>query len=626
MLYKLPQSPESITLDRVQGYTLRIDTSRRTTYRMFSTKSSEDDAQPPSKVSALSIVNDPKNRRGLQCLLRCMKKEARIVIPTFLALVASSGLISMFPAVIGNYINNFSATNVPSIFQGACFVFLSAVSSFLKTILSGFATTRMSRRMREDLYTSLLKKDISFFDTTSSGRLSSVVASDVAISAVIVDYLCQALRSSISFVFGICFSLKLAPITLIGHTMLPILVSLSLLFPLSRCVQRYTSLQMRCLSAIVSHAEERLYNIKTVKAFNAEKYEYGAFMDKVRNLFGAAITTSFYSASMNFVAVGAVGTLILFMANTSSTLVLDGTMMIGDVTSLLMYTVMVGGSIQSFTSSFSGIQKCVGAASSVASYIEDECDDSTRKKALLSKSPKIEFRNVSFAYPTRAESSVIKNMSFVLPTGSILVFFGESGCGKSSIIQLLLGFYKPTSGSILIDDVMLEDMDLQGLRSSCGWVEQQVTLFHDTIRKNVLYGQENDNVDLTDAYKMSGLSEVLNHLADGDETTTGQLGKSLSGGQRQRIALARMFARDPKIVLLDEASAALDMESEERLNKALLNFLRNRTTIIVSHRPSLLSLADYVMVMGSGTVYQFGTKQDVLQSPCAQLAKILSVK
>ncbi|KAK1938644.1 ABC transporter, ATP-binding domain containing protein [Babesia divergens] len=556
----------------------------------------------------------------------CMIKESPIVVPTFIALLASSALISMFPAVVGTYINNFSATNVPSIFQGACFVICSAFASFMKSTLSGFANTRIARRLREDLYISFLRKDISFFDTNTSGRLASILASDVAVSSVVIDYLCQALRASISFVSGIFFSLKLAPIALIGHTMMPIALSFGLIFPLSRCVQKHTSLQMKRLAALVSHTEERISNIKTVKAFNAEKYEHGAFMLKIHDLFVSAITSTLYTASMNFIAVGAVGSLILLMVNTSATLVLDGTMKIGDVTSLLMYSALVGGSIQSFTSSVAGIQRCVGAAASVASYIDDNAILPINKVPTILKAPSIEFNNICFTYPSRPDLQILDDVSFLLPAGSKLLIFGESGCGKSSIIQLLLGFYKPNSGSISIDGRSLNDIDIEELRYMSGWVEQQGTLFNDSIRNNVLYGLENEMVDLSGPYKQSGLLEIVKSMPEGDQTNVGQLGKALSGGQRQRVSVARMFARNPKLVLLDEASSALDMESERQLNNALIKFLHDKTAIVVSHRTSLLPMADYIMVMTSGKISQFGTKDEVLKAPCQQLITMLSVE
>ncbi|CDR96191.1 ABC transporter, ATP-binding domain containing protein, putative [Babesia bigemina] len=552
-----------------------------------------------------------------------MLKEWPFVVPTFVALLASSAFITVFPSVVGTYINSFSTESAPSMVQGSFFVMGAAIASFMKCLLSGLASLRMARRMREDLYASMLGRDVSFFDKNSSGKLSSVISTDTAVAAGIIDHLCQMVRASASFVVGTYFSLKLAPVSLMAQTMLPIVALMFIILPLSRCVQRQTAVQMRRLAALISHTEERFSHMKTVKAFNAEPIEQTVFAEKMRHLFTASVKAALYNASMNFVAVGAVGSLIILTVNKSASLILDGTMQIGDVTSLLMYTALVGGSLQSCTSSFAEIRKCIGAAVTLASHMDGNNVKTTSKHSLTSVPPEIEFKNVYFSYPLRPDCAILRNLSFVLPSGKTLVIFGESGCGKSSIIQVLLGLYAPNAGSVCIDGVPLSDINIKELRSLCGWVEQQGALFNETIRNNVLYGNVHETVDLQDSYKRSGLMEVLNSMPDGDKTMVGQMGKGLSGGQRQRVSIARTLARDPKLVLLDEVTSALDVESEQQLNRNLAEFLREKTAIVITHRPTLLSLADYVMVMHEGKVSQFGTKSDVVAAPCDQLSRLL---
>ncbi|GFE52642.1 ATP-dependent permease MDL2 [Babesia ovis] len=540
--------------------------------------------------------------------------------------MASSALISLFPTVVGRYINSFSAHDVPSMLEGGCFVMGAALASFIKTTLSGFAKLRMSRRIREDLFAALLKKDAGFFDTTSSGKLTSVLATDARVSAGIIDYLSQFVRSTISFTAGIYFSLKVAHISLIMHTMLPIAASLFIMVPLSRCVQRQMSIQMRRLATLISFSEEKISHIKTVKTFNAESFEMGVFGEKIHQLFKASIKGIFYGASMNFVAVGAVGSLILLMANTSATLVLNGTMKIGDVTSLLMYSALVGGSLQSLTSSFAEIQKCIGTTVNLAKYIDEEPGNNKLGvvELLPITPPTIEFNNVTFTYPSRPGCTILRNLSFLLPAGKTLVILGESGCGKSSILQLLLGLYTPDSGTITFNGKSIKNIDLHHLRTMTAWIEQQATLFDDTIRNNVLYGHSGKEDQLAAVYNQSGLINVMNELPNGDQTVVGQMGRALSGGQRQRISIARMLIRSPKLVLLDEVTSALDMESERQINKILMDHLRDKTAIIITHRTNLLFLADYIMVMNAGEVCQFGPKGEVLQNPCSQLSKIFA--
>eukprot|EP00371_Babesia_bovis_P000075 XP_001608722.1 ABC transporter, ATP-binding domain containing protein [Babesia bovis T2Bo] len=539
--------------------------------------------------------------------------------------MASSALISVFPTVVGKYINSFTVDDVPSMLQGTCFVFGAALASFFKSVLSGFARLRMSRRIREDLFASLLKKDSGLFDSTASGKLVTVIAADARMSAGVIDCLSQIVRASISFTAGIYFSLKIAHISMIIHTMLPIALSLSIMIPLSRLVQRQTSIQMRRLATLLSFCEEKMTNIKTVKTFNAEKTEITAFGDRIQELFRVSFKGIFYGATMNFVAVGAVGTLILLMANTSATLVLNGTMKIGDVTSLLMYSALVGSSLQSFTSSFADIHKCIGSAVNIARYIDiNDSVTTTGSERVPTTAPTVQFDKVTFTYPSRPGCVVLRDISFTLPSGKSMVVLGESGCGKSSILQLLLGLYTPDKGSILLDGRPMNKMDIQEVRQITAWIEQQATLFDDTIKNNVLYGQEGKDSGLPSVYDRSGLNALIKELPNGELTIVGQSGKALSGGQRQRISIARMLIRDPKLVLLDEITSALDMESERQINQILTEYLRDKTVILITHRPTLLSIADYIMVMSAGQICQLGTKDHVLNNPCPQLTNILA--
>ncbi|ORM42071.1 putative ATP-binding cassette [Babesia sp. Xinjiang] len=267
---------------RVQVCNRGVINTYTTVSRGFSTKTSENKESDNNEPSLEKPITSLQKRRGVLCLTRCMTREFPIVLPTFVALMASSALISLFPTVVGRYINSFSAQTVPSMLQGGCFILGAALASFIKTTLSGFAKLRMSRRIREDMFDSLLKKDASFFDLNSSGKLASILATDAKVAAGIIDHLSQIVRASISFTAGIYFSLKIAHISLIIHTVLPIAGSLFIMIPLSRCVQRQTSLQMRHLAALVSYTEERVSHIKTVKTSNAEKFEATVFADKVR--------------------------------------------------------------------------------------------------------------------------------------------------------------------------------------------------------------------------------------------------------------------------------------------------------------------------------------------------------
>jgi subfamily B ATP-binding cassette protein MsbA len=225
---------------------------------------------------------------------------------------------------------------------------------------------------------------------------------------------------------------------------------------------------------------------------------------------------------------------------------------------------------------------------------------------------KISFRSVSFKYPGN-EEYVLKGIELEIREGEIIALVGYSGAGKTTLVDLVSGFYEPTEGKILIDGIDIRDIDLKSLRAAIGLVSQEVVLFDDTVRANILMGRPTATMDeVIEAAKAAYAHEFIMQLPEGYETKIGEHGARLSGGQRQRITIARAILRDPKILLLDEATSSLDTESEQKVQQALEALMKGRTTIVIAHRLSTVQLAHRIVVLNKGIIEQSGTHEELL--------------
>ena len=225
----------------------------------------------------------------------------------------------------------------------------------------------------------------------------------------------------------------------------------------------------------------------------------------------------------------------------------------------------------------------------------------------------IHFQNISFTYPSRPDSKVLKGITFSVPEGSVVALVGQSGGGKSTVLQLLERFYDPTDGDIIVDGVNLRDYDLEAYRSKIGLVAQEPILFSGTIMENIRYGRlDASDQEIMEAAKAANAHNFITDLPGGYETTVGEKGSQLSGGQKQRVAIARAILKDPRLLLLDEATSALDTESEELVQEALDHLMKNRTTIVIAHRLSTIRNADVIYVFDHGKLVESGNHDQLM--------------
>jgi ABC-type multidrug transport system fused ATPase/permease subunit len=304
-------------------------------------------------------------------------------------------------------------------------------------------------------------------------------------------------------------------------------------------------------------------------------------------------------------------------------------MEVGDLFSFILYTTFIGGAIASFGSLFTSLASAIGATERVQSILDSEGEiniDDYINEPEINLNVDIEFRDVEFSYPTRKDMQVLKGINLHIKAGEKVALVGQSGSGKSTIVQLLMKFYDLDKGEIVVGGKSLKEYPLTAYRRGIGVVPQEVILFGGTIKENILYGNPKaTDEQILEASKQSNSQEFIERFPEGLETVVGERGVKLSGGQRQRIAIARAILKDPKVLLLDEATSSLDAESERVVQEALDRLMEGRTSIIIAHRLSTIRDVDCIYVLDEGKIVEKGTHDELYtkeNGAYQQLAKL----
>ena len=285
-----------------------------------------------------------------------------------------------------------------------------------------------------------------------------------------------------------------------------------------------------------------------------------------------------------------------------------------------MYSIYVGATVTGVSSAYGNIMKSLGSSERIFEIIDRKPEipfEMNDKIKLKNPIGKIEFKNIKFSYPTRIDSLIFENLSFIVQPGQVIAFVGQSGVGKSTIPSLLTRLYDPLNGDIFIDDINLKDLDINYLRENViGIVSQEPILFSGTIKENIKYGlleNEISNEEIEEISMKANAHHFIQNFPLKYETQVGEKGQSLSGGQKQRISIARALIKNPKILILDEASSALDSESESLVQEAIKEAVINRTVFIIAHRLSTVRNADLIVVLSNGGIVETGTHDELIK-------------
>lgn len=531
-----------------------------------------------------------------------------------------------FPALLGAMIDaaqdkqsyDWIPANIRTIGVIA-FVILFAQSfvSFFRIRLFVEVAEKSLADIRRDSYYKLITLPLDFFSNRRVGELNSRLSADLAqIQDTMTTTLAEIIRQVILLTGGVSLlCIVSGKLTLLNLSILPILVIVAVVF--GRFIRKLSRKAQDKLAESNTVVQETLQGISNVKAFVNEAYEAARYAKVLQSVVQIAVKGATYrgifASFIIFCLFGAVVAVIWY----GSALVAQGEISVGDLTTYILYSIFVAGSMGSFPELYANIQKAIGSSERVIEILDEKQEDI----GLLDKEKTIRYRidgeiafdEVTFSYPSRKEITVLKTVSFNAHAGEKIAIVGPSGTGKSTIASLILQFYKPDNGRILFDGREASNYPLTDIRNQVAIVPQDVLLFGGTIRENIAYGRLTAEAEeIITAAKRANAHQFIMDFPEGYDTVVGERGVKLSGGQRQRIAIARALLKDPAILILDEATSSLDSESERQVQQALEELMKNRTSIIIAHRLSTIREADQIIVVEDGQVVASGTHEELM--------------
>lgn len=470
------------------------------------------------------------------------------------------------------------------------------------------------RSLREMVWAKFLKLPVSYFDKTKSGESVSRVVNDTSIIQNLITSHFPQLISGVLSVAGsviILFFLDWK-LTLIMFVSLPI--SIAVIMPLGSRMQKVSKKLQDETAAFTGTIQETLSEIRLMKSFNAESYEQQKGNGGIGQLYKYGMKEAVINALLSPIMYTIMMFVIILVIGYGGLRVADGTMTIGTLVAFLLYLFQIIMPMTMFAMFFTEYNKALGATGRIMGILEmdDEKSGSLEDVSLAYKT--LQFNNVSFGYE---DTPVLENISFTANNNQKIAFVGPSGSGKSTIFSLIERYYSVWSGSITIDNIDIENIPLSEYRSGIGYVAQESAIISGTIKDNITYGLkagEYTDEDIERAVKQSYTSEFIGELPDGILTEVGERGVKLSGGQRQRIGIARAFLRNPKVLMLDEATASLDSQSEKYVGEALNELMAGRTVLVIAHRLSTIVNSDKIYFIDSGHLTGEGTHRELMAS------------
>lgn len=478
---------------------------------------------------------------------------------------------------------------------------------------------KIVRNLRTSVFSSVLRQELGFFDRNRTGELINRLSADTGVVGhSITDNLSDGLRAVAQAAAGVSMMFYVSPsLAYFVLMIVPPLAGLAVVY--GRYLRSIAKKTQDALAQATQLAEERISNMRTVRAFGKELSEVDMYTQKADQVFHLARREAVLRAGFFGVTGMSGNIMIMSVLYKGGLLMASQHMTVGELSSFLMYTVWVGISISGLSSFYSELMKGFGAGTRLWELLDRKPEFPLNEGLVLPQDQlkgRLEFHNVSFAYPTRREAPIFQNLSLLVPAGTIMAVVGPSGSGKSTLVSLLLRLYDTDEGIISIDGHDIRDLNPYWLRKHIGTVSQEPVLFSCSIRENIAYGAvDPDAVTTEDIYRVARVANAYNFIQafpKGFDTIVGEKGVLLSGGQKQRIAIARALLKNPKILLLDEATSALDTENEFLVQEALERLMEGRTVVIIAHRLSTIQNANAVAVLDQRRIAECGQHTELL--------------
>jgi len=544
-----------------------------------------------------------------------LKPHVGKLVFTSVMMMLATALESSIPEITGRIVDDLFAANrqTDTAFIYALVLFgvivLSSIFALTSTAASSWVSNKVIMDLRQDMFAKLLKLPKSYFDQHPTGKTLSKLTFDVeqiaaAASTIWLDFIKSSL--SVIILTGYLF-----------YKNWQLSLTLLVLLPLVYFAVKLSSNRMRSASTKVQQSmgsmthllDENISGTSLIKIYHAQTQESTKFNDLIKNIrqqrFKVDMTGALNSGFVNILIGLSLGSVVYFSSTSLQ-------MSAGEFLSFFTAMGMLVKPAKSLVNINKPLQIAIAAAESVFELLDEVEEKNQGNKSLKNTKGAIKFNNVSFGYS--AESMVLNNINLDIKSGETIALVGSTGSGKTTIIQLIARFYSPSKGSITIDGVDINELEIDSLRSQISFVDQSVRLFNDTVKGNIALGQLNSMSDkqIKHAAEVANATDFISKMDGQFNAHIGEDGTKLSGGQRQRLAIARAVAKDSPILILDEATSALDSATEKQVQAAIDEMQKDRTTIIIAHRLSTIKKADRIIVLKAGNIIEQGSHQELL--------------
>jgi len=558
----------------------------------------------------------------LKELIPYIKPYSRSLLKTFIALCgAAFSILAIGPSLRFLIDSGFQTENLEFLNQAILILIalslVLAFSAYVRLSSTSWLAEQIVTDLRKDFFAHLLKLDAHFFDNARLGDIITRLSDDCTLLKTLLSASgALVIRGFIQFM-GALILMFFTSLKLTFFSLLIIPVAFFPIGLLGGRLKRKTLEVQNAQGKLIAFSEERLSGITTIQAFTQEE----AVIHQFTTLSTANLKTSQKNLRMRALlislVIGCVFIALSIILSLGGYSVLSKNLSPGTFLSFLFYALIAAGSLNEIAEVLGDFQKAAGAMTRLLeilrtpSRLNDVPSNSAPKKQLQGH---LSLKNVSFAYPTRPQVQALENISFDIKKGEKVAIVGLSGAGKSTLFKLLLRFYDPQAGSIFIDGHAATTLNLEGLRQTFSLVAQETTIFHDTLYQNIVFARpEATYQEVMQAAEAAYVNEFAHSLPQGFNTIVGDQGKQLSGGQRQRVAIARALLKNAPILLLDEATNALDPQSEALIQQAISHLVKDRTTLVIAHHLTTIQNCGRVLVMEKGKLVQEGTHQVLIK-------------